>query len=59
MSNIRPERQTLYQKLLLLGKDKRGPERVLYPTKPKSSVQKVPVLGGQPITLETALVSLR
>ncbi|XP_045137034.1 inactive ubiquitin carboxyl-terminal hydrolase MINDY-4B-like isoform X2 [Portunus trituberculatus] len=30
-------------------------ERVLYPTKPKSSVQKVPVLGGQPITLETAL----
>lgn len=30
-------------------------KRVLYPTKPKSSVQKVPVLGGQPITLETAL----
>ncbi|XP_050726208.1 inactive ubiquitin carboxyl-terminal hydrolase MINDY-4B-like isoform X2 [Eriocheir sinensis] len=55
MSKIKPERQTLYQKLLLLGQDKRGPERVLYPTKPKSSVQKVPILGGQPITLETAL----
>ncbi|XP_047490962.1 inactive ubiquitin carboxyl-terminal hydrolase MINDY-4B-like [Penaeus chinensis] len=30
------------------------PERVLYPTKPKTSVQKVPVLGGSPISFEEA-----
>ncbi|XP_045615324.1 inactive ubiquitin carboxyl-terminal hydrolase MINDY-4B isoform X2 [Procambarus clarkii] len=30
-------------------------ERVLYPTKPKGSVQKVPILGGTPITADTAL----
>ncbi|XP_071530561.1 inactive ubiquitin carboxyl-terminal hydrolase MINDY-4B-like isoform X2 [Panulirus ornatus] len=33
-------------------------ERVLYPTKPKTTVQKVPVLGGTPITVDTA-VALR
>ncbi|KAK4321171.1 hypothetical protein Pmani_008013 [Petrolisthes manimaculis] len=54
MSKIKPERQGLYQKLLLLSQDKRGAERVLYPTKPKTSVQKVPVLGGTPITSQIA-----
>ncbi|XP_042221225.1 inactive ubiquitin carboxyl-terminal hydrolase MINDY-4B-like isoform X2 [Homarus americanus] len=34
-------------------------KRVLYPTKPKSSVQKVPVLGGTPITADTALALRR
>ncbi|XP_053634002.2 inactive ubiquitin carboxyl-terminal hydrolase MINDY-4B-like [Cherax quadricarinatus] len=54
MSKNRQERQTLYQKLLLLGTDKHGSERVLYPTKPKGSVQKVPILGGTPISADTA-----
>ncbi|XP_064112362.1 inactive ubiquitin carboxyl-terminal hydrolase MINDY-4B-like [Macrobrachium nipponense] len=34
---------------------RRAADRVLYPTKPQSSVQKVPVVGGTPISLQLAV----